>query len=170
MILLSGYPRDDYTNSELFIRQLEQIFAEYPPSVIKAVTAPTTGIQRYLKFRPTIAEIVVALDREMEAFKHKALDHRQHRIARQEPEIDRNMRLGLEELLARTEAGRMFAERFARKGRAMPAWVRPINEIMRETGVAQEQLDKMPNSKQSTGPPSNTLMKPGDEEDFIKYG
>lgn len=163
MILLSGYPRDDYTNSDLFIRQLEQIFMEYPPSVIKAVTSPGTGIQRYLKFRPTIAEIVEALDREMEVFKRKSLEHRLQRIAQQEPEINRSNRLALEELLERTEAGRYWAQRFA-KDRAIPAWVRPINEIMREGGVTQDQLDKIPNAKQSTGPPASDLMTSEDEK------
>lgn len=42
--------------------QLTAILAEYRAEIIEYVTAPQTGIQRKLKFKPTLAEIVEACD------------------------------------------------------------------------------------------------------------
>lgn len=63
-LLCSAYPRDDYTDPEGFIAQLALIVAQYDPGVVEYVTDPRTGLQRRLKFRLTIADVVEALEAE----------------------------------------------------------------------------------------------------------
>lgn len=72
-MLLSAYRKDDYADPEGFIAQLGAILERYAPEVVSWVTSPHTGIQRTVKFPPTIAEIVEACDLESE---------RQERMAR----------------------------------------------------------------------------------------
>ena len=63
-ILLSAYRRDDLADPEGFVAQLGMVLEGFPDAVIIAVTDPRTGIQRRLKFMPTIAEIVEACEAE----------------------------------------------------------------------------------------------------------
>lgn len=61
-VLLSAYRRDDYQNPEMFVMQLGQILAKYSPEIVAYVTDPMTGIQRKVKFPPSIAEVVEACE------------------------------------------------------------------------------------------------------------
>lgn len=63
-MLFSAYRRDDFADPELFIAQLGMVFEGYPDEVIVTVTSPRTGIQRRIKFPPSIAEVVEACDAE----------------------------------------------------------------------------------------------------------
>lgn len=47
--------------------QLGVVLEDYPDEVIIAVTSPRTGLQRRIKFPPTIAEVVEACQAEMVA-------------------------------------------------------------------------------------------------------
>lgn len=64
MCLFSAYRRDDFADPEGFVVQLGAILERYPDSVIGYVTSPHTGLQRRLKFPPSIAEVVEACDAE----------------------------------------------------------------------------------------------------------
>ena len=89
MILMAGWPRQPTDADTLFARSLERIFAEYPPSVTKAISDPLTGMQRsaaYEKFPPTIPQIVKELNREMEIFRRNAMKHQARRIEAEQPE------------------------------------------------------------------------------------
>jgi len=147
MILLSGYRREDYNNSELFIRQLCQIFGEYPPSVIMAVTSPMTGIQRSKDFPPVISEIVKALEREMALFQRNAMCERAKRLAREgdsPTQIDRGSRMTMTELRAKYPdllgVDRSKPEELRQSG------FRSLSEIAKEAGVSAEQIAAIPNS------------------------
>jgi hypothetical protein len=61
-VLLSAYRRDDYADPEGFVLQLAVILSDYPPDVVRYVTDPLTGIQRRLKWPPSIAEIIEACE------------------------------------------------------------------------------------------------------------
>lgn len=63
-LLCSAYPKDDYSDPEAFVAQLGVILAQYDPEVVEYVTDPRTGLQRRLKFRLTIADVVEALEAE----------------------------------------------------------------------------------------------------------
>lgn len=66
-MLLSAYRKDDLADAEGFVAQLGVVLEGYEADVIIAVTEPRTGIQRRLKFMPTIAEVVEACDAEAQA-------------------------------------------------------------------------------------------------------
>lgn len=66
-ILFSAYRRDDFSDPEGFFAQLGVVFEGYPDPVIVAVTDPRTGLQRRIKWPPTIAEVVEACDAEVVA-------------------------------------------------------------------------------------------------------
>jgi hypothetical protein len=63
-ILFSAYRRDEFADPEGFIAQLGVVLEGYADAVILAVTSPRTGIQRRLKWPPSIAEVVEACDAE----------------------------------------------------------------------------------------------------------
>lgn len=65
-MLLSAYRRDDYADPKAFILQLGTVLQQYPAHVVERVTSPLTGLQRKLKFPPTLQEVVEACDAEME--------------------------------------------------------------------------------------------------------
>lgn len=60
--LFSAYRRDDFAEPDGFVLQLGLVLEPYPDSVIDEVTSPRTGLQRRLKFPPSIAEVVEACD------------------------------------------------------------------------------------------------------------
>src|SRR3990167_3099534 len=64
-LLLSAYRRDDYADPMGFLAQLGVILSKYPPAVVERITDPMTGLQRKLKFPPSIAEVVEACEAEM---------------------------------------------------------------------------------------------------------
>lgn len=61
-ILFSAYRKADYADVDGFMAQLGAVLSAYPKQVVVHVTSPLTGIQRRLKFPPTIAEIVEACE------------------------------------------------------------------------------------------------------------
>ncbi len=61
-ILFSAYRKADYADPEGFVTQLGIILSDYPPEVVRYVTDPLTGIQRRLKWPPSIAEIIEACE------------------------------------------------------------------------------------------------------------
>ena len=63
-MVLSAYRKDDFSDPEGFIAQLGVVLEGYTDAVIRAVTDPRTGIQRRLKWPPSIAEMVEACDDE----------------------------------------------------------------------------------------------------------
>src|SRR4051812_28055790 len=65
-ILFSAFRRDDFANPEGFVTQLGVVLSDYPEEVIRYVTDPRTGLQRKLKFPPSIAEVIEACDRHVD--------------------------------------------------------------------------------------------------------
>lgn len=63
-MLLSAYRRDDYAAPKGFVAQLGAVLEKYPTQVVEVITSPITGLQRRLKFPPSIAEVVEACDAE----------------------------------------------------------------------------------------------------------
>ncbi len=63
--LLGSYPQGKATNPEIYVAAVTAVLAEYPASVIAAVTHPVTGFARRQKFLPTIAELTEVLDGEL---------------------------------------------------------------------------------------------------------
>jgi hypothetical protein len=63
-MLLSAYRRDEWADPQGFAMQLGVVLEGFPEEVIIAVTHPSTGLQRRLKFPPTIAEVVEACEAE----------------------------------------------------------------------------------------------------------
>lgn len=61
-VLFAAYRTDQYADPDGFITSLGLIFSQYPDDVVEFVTSPLTGIQRKIKFPPTIEEIVSACD------------------------------------------------------------------------------------------------------------
>lgn len=61
-ILFSSYRRDQYDDPESYMASLGMVFEGYSDEVICYVTSPRTGVQRKVKFPPTISEVVEACD------------------------------------------------------------------------------------------------------------
>lgn len=61
-MLFVSYRRADYADPDGFIASLAIVLAQYPEEVVIYVTHPETGIQRTIKFPPTIPEVVEACD------------------------------------------------------------------------------------------------------------
>lgn len=70
-ILFSAYRKDDYADPEGYLVQIFIVLEQYPDKAIEAVTSPLTGIQRQLKFPPSIAEIVEECDKKISGAKPK---------------------------------------------------------------------------------------------------
>lgn len=65
MVLFSAYRRDDFADPDGFLAQLNIVLEGYPDAIISEITSPRTGLQRRVKFPPTIAEVVEACDGEI---------------------------------------------------------------------------------------------------------
>jgi hypothetical protein len=63
-MVFSAYRRDEFADPEGFIAQLGAVLEGYADEIIVAVTSPRTGIQRRLKWPPSIAEMAEACDAE----------------------------------------------------------------------------------------------------------
>jgi hypothetical protein len=61
-MLFSSYRKDQYDDPDSFMLQLGMVLEQYPDEVCRFVTDPRTGIQRRIKWPPTISEIVEACD------------------------------------------------------------------------------------------------------------
>lgn len=62
--LFAAYRRDEFADPDGFVVQMGLVLQDYADEVIMAVTSPKTGIQRRLKWPPSIAEVVEACDAE----------------------------------------------------------------------------------------------------------
>lgn len=60
--ILGSYRKDDFADPDSYLTQLAMVLERYDDDVIRAVTSPTTGIQRTCKFPPTIAEFIEFID------------------------------------------------------------------------------------------------------------
>jgi hypothetical protein len=61
-ILFSAFRADQYSDPDGYLASLGMVLEQYPNDVIRYVTDPRTGVQRHLKWPPTISEIVEACD------------------------------------------------------------------------------------------------------------
>lgn len=61
-MLFSSYRKDQYDDPDSFMLHLGMVLEQYPDEVCRFVTDPRTGIQRRIKWPPTISEIVEACD------------------------------------------------------------------------------------------------------------
>lgn len=61
-MMLSSYRQDSFADPEGYVAQVAVILEPYRDEIIDYVTSPHTGLQRKLKWPPTIAEIVAACD------------------------------------------------------------------------------------------------------------
>lgn len=151
--LLSNWIQFPSENDRLFFRQLETIFAGYPPSVTAAVTSPLTGMQRDPKYqgkRPDTPQIVAELNREMRIFNENAARQQVKRITREQEE--RGERPPLDPIRLAYWFNKdpaapvdpvppLTAPRRRREG------FRPLSELMTEYGVTQEQINAIPSRK-----------------------
>lgn len=64
-MLFASYRRADYDDPDGFIASMGMVLSQYPEDVVIYVTRPETGIQRRIKFPPTIPEIVEACDQRV---------------------------------------------------------------------------------------------------------
>lgn len=60
--LFSAYRPDQYADPEAFMVSLGAVLEQFPDEVILYITDPRTGIQRRLKWPPTISEVVEACE------------------------------------------------------------------------------------------------------------
>jgi hypothetical protein len=65
-ILFSAFRSDQFSDPEGYLNSLGLVLEQYPNDVIIHITDPRTGVQRHLKWPPTIAEIVDACDKRMQ--------------------------------------------------------------------------------------------------------
>lgn len=63
-MLFSAYRKDEFSDPESYLAQLGIVLEGFADEVIVAVTHPRTGLQRRLKWPPTIAEVVEACEAE----------------------------------------------------------------------------------------------------------
>ena len=61
-MLFSYYRKDEVANARMFFTGIVAVFTDYSPDVVRYITDPRTGLQRRIKFLPSIAEIVEACD------------------------------------------------------------------------------------------------------------
>jgi hypothetical protein len=69
LAVFSAYRIDQFADPDGFKNQLGVVLEQYPDEVITYVCDPRTGIQRRLKWPPTISEIVEACDEHREFLK-----------------------------------------------------------------------------------------------------
>jgi len=137
---MSSWPRPPNDSDAFMLRQLEAIFAEYPPSVTRAVTSPLTGMQRraeYERFPPSVPQIVKELNREMEVFRRNAERAQAKRLRIEQEQIEKPP-LNLEK----------YPEFFGPK-RDQRKGFRTLDQIAKDCGVTQEQIDAIPNARRS---------------------
>lgn len=64
--IFSAYRRADFADPDGFVVQLGSVLENYPEWVVAEVSHPKTGIQRKIKFSPSIAEIVEGCEAALE--------------------------------------------------------------------------------------------------------
>lgn len=68
-ILFSAFRADQYSDPEGYLTSLGLVLEQYPNEVIVYITDPRSGVQRHLKWPPTISEIVEACDARVSEIK-----------------------------------------------------------------------------------------------------
>lgn len=81
LAVFSAYRADQYSDPESFKISLGAVLEQYPDEVITYVCDPRTGIQRRLKWPPTISEMVEACD-DHRAFLEKVRTQRRAFVER----------------------------------------------------------------------------------------
>jgi hypothetical protein len=61
-MLFGAYRADQYADPDGFTVQLGMVLEQYSDDIVVYVTDPRTGIQRSIRWPPTIAEVVSACD------------------------------------------------------------------------------------------------------------
>jgi hypothetical protein len=61
-MLFGAYRADQYADPDGFMVQLGMVLEQYSDDIVVYVTDPRTGIQRSIRWPPTIAEVVSACD------------------------------------------------------------------------------------------------------------
>lgn len=64
-ILFSAFRADQFSDPDGYLTSLGLVLEQYPDNVITYITDPRTGVQRHLKWPPTIAEITEACDQRV---------------------------------------------------------------------------------------------------------
>jgi hypothetical protein len=85
-MLFSSYRIDQYPDPDGFLAQAGIVLGEYDPQIVAIVTSPLTGIQRKLKYPPTIAELVEECDRVRDEIGAEAKRRASPRIVFKPPE------------------------------------------------------------------------------------
>lgn len=100
-ILFSAFRADQYSDPEGYLMSLGLVLEQYPDQVIVYISDPRTGVQRHLKWPPTISEIVEACDARAAELKR---NERLRNWGKNEPlmlEAPRENRPTLEEMKAK---------------------------------------------------------------------
>jgi hypothetical protein len=71
-VLMSAYRTDQFANPESFATQAAMVLERYSEEVVEFVTSPVTGLQRRLKWPPTIAELSEACDEAIDSLRRIA--------------------------------------------------------------------------------------------------
>src|ERR1700694_2849012 len=61
-MLFGAYRADQYPDPDVFMASLGMVLEQYSDEIVVYVTDPRTGIQRTIRWPPTIAEVVSACD------------------------------------------------------------------------------------------------------------
>lgn len=64
-VLFGAYRIDQFADAEVFKNSVGAVLEQYPDEVIMSITNPRTGIQRRIKFPPTVNEIVEACEEQL---------------------------------------------------------------------------------------------------------
>lgn len=64
-VLLACFPAGKPQDPEVYAMAVSAILADYPESIVNAVTDPRSGIPRNLKFLPAVSEVAEACDQAM---------------------------------------------------------------------------------------------------------
>jgi hypothetical protein len=76
-MVTSAYRKDDFHDAEAWTLQAAMILEQFSNAIISAATEPTTGIQAYCKFPPSLAELkeylVGAAERAERIARYKAM-------------------------------------------------------------------------------------------------
>lgn len=68
-ILFSAFRADQYSDPDGYMISLGMVLEQYPDDVVVYITDPRTGVQRHLKWPPTISEVVEACDNRIAELK-----------------------------------------------------------------------------------------------------
>jgi len=136
-MIFSAYRRDDFADADGFVLQVAMVLERYPDPVIREVSSPITGIQRRLKYPPSLAELVDECDHVAERLQ-KIADLSAYKLAprsRVFQPVERNLKL--------PDGTMIFYDEYMRdQQRQANKWRRftkaELEAIYRKHGVADE--------------------------------